>query len=129
MSTATRIGKIERNFVIEAVKAVLGNDSRLSALGRDFFVGSPESCLYWTALVRAVLEAEAEAEEQIAKEARQLDARRGIQPWQTFKAANARKEKLARFDHALSEARAADETTRLAREAELAAKAAAAQAS
>ena len=109
MSTATRIGKIERNFVIEAVKAVLGNDSRLSALGRDFFVGSPESCLYWTALVRAVLEAE--AEDEIMGEAVK------------------RAETLARFDHALSEARAADETTRLAREAERAAKAAAAQAS
>jgi len=101
----------ESDFIIDVMQSILGQNSRLAILGRDYFVDTAESCAYWGPTLRLVLKKEWEAEESAARKARRTDADRGIPASLTFKLTNEAKARLDRFDRRLAEARAEDEAT------------------
>lgn len=88
------VSKAERNFLWEVIQNVV---PRLAILGRDQFVGNPDLCEYWRAMIELTLQSEFEAEEKSAKANRKSDADRGIPAGLTFKKANEAKAKLERF--------------------------------
>ena len=104
---ANRISKAERDFVATAAMSVF---PRLAVLGRDAIVGQTDDCVLWTAQVLSVLEGEARAEMNRAREAR-VSVEKGF----VFRHAN-------RFRRELEAIRAEAEALTAKREAERAAK-------
>lgn len=115
--TIRHIGRNERDFIIAWMETILGSNSRIGILGRDFFIERPADCLYWIDTLRRTLVAEWDAELSKAKKLRAEDERRGIKAWQTFRTADKCKAELARFDAQLADARKADADRLAEREA------------